>query len=124
MNKDAIFDILGHLILYFVIVFVGEWIIAKMFAPVEAIPFLIAFDKYFKAFGLAFLAFLLYLIAAVVTAEGDDTGKFVVSMIFIFSVYSMYDDVSNATESTIRYMFFAIPETLRIIATFCALRGK
>lgn len=124
MNKNGITDVLGNLIFYFVIVFVGEFILAKIFAPVEAIPVFLADGNYFKMLLLMFLAYALYLFAAMSTIGGsfDDSGKVAVAVIFIFSAYNMYDDISNAT-STIRYMLFAIPETLRIIATFHAMRN-
>lgn len=124
MNKNGTNNVLGELIFYFVIVFVGEFILAKIFAPVEAIPVFLADGNYFKMLLLMFLAYALYLFAAMSTIEGssDDSGKVAVAVIFIFSVYNMYNDISDSTESTIRYMFFAIPETLRIIATFQAMR--
>ncbi len=38
MNENIIVAVLKNLVGYFVMVFVGEFILEKIFAPVEAIP--------------------------------------------------------------------------------------
>lgn len=126
-------NVIKNLFIYFLMIFIGEYIMAKIFEPVELIPWCLVYGKYFKAFCLAIIAFLLYFIAAgAVMAQDkyDDNGKFVMFVIFIYSVYGMYEEINQVAGSAeglrylgtaIGYMLFAIPDTLRIIATFCVL---
>lgn len=133
MNGKIIGNVLKNLVGYAVIVFVGEFIIAKIYAPVDSIPWCFAFGNYFKMLILMILAYALYFLAASFIAENsnDGSGKFAMWAIFVFAVCEMYFDINDAAgtkdgmayaASAISYMLFALPETLRIIATFHALK--
>ena len=59
MKDNIIVDVLKNLVGYFAIVLIGTFIIEKIFAPFDAIPLYLVYGKYFKAFGLAVLAYFL-----------------------------------------------------------------
>ena len=134
MKDNIIVGALKNLVGYAVIVFVGTFIIEKIFAPFDAIPWCLLGGKYFKALILAVLAYTLYFVAAqfIVEQSHDGSGTVVMFAIFIFSAYSMYGDINEAAGmregldyagTAIGYMIYALPETLRIVATFHALKA-
>lgn len=134
MKDNIIVGALKNLVGYAVIVFIGTFIIEKIFAPFDAIPWCLLGGKYFKALVLSVLAYILYFAAAAFIAEEsrDGSGKVVISAILIFSAYSMYGDINEAAGmkqgldyagTAIGYMIYALPETLRIVATFHALKA-
>ena len=83
---------------------------------------------------LMILAYVLYFSAASFIAENstDGSGKFAVLVILIFAILKMYGDISDAAGTaeninlgfTLKYLLFAMPETLRLIATFHAMKER
>lgn len=134
MGKEIIGNVFKNLVGYFAIVFVGKFIIEKIYAPVGSIPWCFAFGNYSKMLILMILAYVLYFSAASFIAENstDGSGKFAVLVILIFAILKMYGDISDAAGTaeninlgfTLKYLLFAMPETLRIIATFHAMKER
>ena len=135
MSKEIIGNVFKNLVGYFAIVFVGEFIIEKIYAPVGSIPWCFAFGNYSKMLILMILAYALYFLAASFIAENstDGSGKFAVLVIVIFAILKMYWKINiEAAEMakdvdlgfTLTYLLFAMPETLRIIATFHAMKQR
>ena len=135
MNSKIIGNVFKNLVGYFVIVFVGTFIIDKIFSPLDDIPLYILKGQYLKTLILAAFAYALYFLAASFIAENstDGSGKFAVLVIFIYAVFNMYGDINYVAGtaegaryvgSAIAYMLYALPETLRIIATFHAMNQR
>ena len=135
MNSKIIGNVFKNLVGYFVIVFVGTFIIDKIFSPLDDIPLYIVKGQYLKTLILAAFAYALYFLAASFIAENstDGSGKFAVLVIVIFAILKMYWKINiEAAEMakdvdlgfTLTYLLFAMPETLRIIATFHAMNQR
>lgn len=135
MNSKIIGNVFKNLIGYVAIVVVGTFIIDKIFSPIDDIHLYIEKGQYLKTLILAAFAYALYFLAASFIAETstDGSGKFAVSVIFIYAVLKMYFDIGDVAGTdegaryvgtAIVYMIYALPETLRIIATFHAMNQR
>ena len=135
MSKEIIGNVFKNLVGYVVIVFVGTFIIDKIFSPISDIHLYIAKGQYLKTLILAAFAYALYFLAASFIAENstDGSGKFAMWVIFIYAVFDMYigisevagtDEGARYVSTAIFYMIYMLPDTLMIIATFHAMKQR
>lgn len=132
MKGDIIFSVFKNMAGYFALVFVGTWLVGKIFTPLDAIPLCLIHGQYFKALFLAFLTYVIYFMAAAFIAETstDGSGKFVVFVIGAFLLWSLIGDIREVTDNfekislVFACLIFLMKDVVQVVATFHGLTSK
>lgn len=132
MNESVIFSVFKNMPGYFALVFVGSWLVGKIFTPLDAIPLCLIHGQYFKALFLAFLTYVIYFVAAAFIAETstDGSGKFVVFVVGAFLLLSLIGDIREVTDNfekmslVFACLIFLMKDVVQVIATFHGLSSK
>lgn len=132
MNESVIFSVFKNMAGYFALVFVGSWLVGKIFTPLDAIPLCLIHGQYFKALFLAFLTYVIYFVAAAFIAETstDGSGKFVVFVVGAFLLLSLIGDIREVTDNfekmslVFACLIFLMKDVVQVIATFHGLSSK
>ena len=126
MKGDIVFSVFLNMAGYFALVFVGTWIVGKIFTPLDAIPLCLIHGQYLKALFLAFLTYAIYFVAAlfIAGASTDGSGKFVVFVIGAFLLWNLIGDIREITDNfdkislVFACLIFMMKDVVQIIATF------